>query len=59
MGNRSVAIALQCPVGQKIDGRPRPNVAHGDHDPVERVITMRGTGDHDGVEWVITMPWNG
>jgi hypothetical protein len=30
-----------------------------DHDPVERVITMRGTGDHDAVEWVITMPWNG
>jgi hypothetical protein len=53
MGKRSVAIVLSTgrhgPVGTMADvDAPRPR---GVHDPVERVITMRGIGDHD--------PWNG
>jgi hypothetical protein len=53
MGNRSVAIVVSTgphgPVGTMTDVVARRRVR--DHDPVERVITMRGIGDHD--------PWNG
>jgi hypothetical protein len=53
MGKRSVAIVISTglygPVGTMADVvAPR---RCGVHDPVERLITMRGIGDHD--------PWNG
>jgi hypothetical protein len=52
MGKRSVAIVISTgldgPVGTMADVAARRRRVH---DPVERVITMRGIGDHD--------PWNG